>query len=181
MDFERIAKDTSKNVAEQVKFILDLNISPADKQARIARLVILVGESYHEQTYAAVATALDSTAIASAGLENPDAQAQRLSQKIVRNYALSREVDPLVGAYYDSVLGSAQDEAFRNAVSMGRNPTMTRTLVGETCSWCRNLAGTHRNPSGELFARHERCDCLIVVSGYNTRNGLVTNFRKARQ
>lgn len=180
MDFNGIAKDTSKNVAEQIDYILGLNISPADKQARIARLVYLVGSAYHDQAYDAVAVALDSTAINTAGIDQANAQAQRLANKLVRNYALSREIDPLVTAYYESVLGSAQDEAFSNAVSMGRNPTLTRTIVGETCSWCRGLAGTHRNPTGELFARHDRCDCLIVVSGYNTRNGIVTNFRKAR-
>ena len=28
------------------------------------------------------------------------------------------------------------------------------------------------------FARHDDCDCLIVVSGYNSRNGVVNNYTK---
>ena len=36
-------------------------------------------------------------------------------------------------------------------------------------------------PDSELFARHDNCDCLFIVRGYNSRNGILTNYRKARQ
>ena len=29
-----------------------------------------------------------------------------------------------------------------------------------------------------LFSKHANCDCLLVASGYNSRNGVVTNYNK---
>lgn len=51
-------------------------------------------------------------------------------------------------------------------------------MVGETCQWCWDHAGTFVYPSGEDFVRHRDCDCLFVVSGYNSRNGILKNYVK---
>ena len=46
----------------------------------------------------------------------------------------------------------------------GLNPTITRTLSGNCCEWCRNLAGTYIYPDvpREVFQRHDRCRCTVV-------------------
>ena len=179
MDFEQIAIDTAKQVEDQIEYILKLNISPGDKQLRISRLVASVGVVYHDQAYGAVSTALGSEAVASAGQIDTTDRSNRLAQKVVRNYSLGRANDRTIKSFYDSELNEVQDQAFRNARSMEKHPTVTRVLSGsENCAWCKSLAGRHTRPTGEVFARHAGCDCVITVSGYNTRNGLVTNFVK---
>ena len=182
MDFSGVTIDTSNQVTEAVNYILALDISPADKQMRIAKVIKSVGSHFHNQLYGANSQIFDSATIASAGLDDANAQAQRLANKIVRNHALSRNTTAqLIRTYYDSVLGRAQDEAFRNAVSMQRHPTLTRSIVGETCKWCNDLAGTYTYPTGEVFLRHRDCNCLFKVSGYNTRNGLLKNYMKKKK
>lgn len=69
-------------------------------------------------------------------------------------------------------------EVFQNVLSLDKHPTLTRVIVGETCTWCIDRAGTHIHPSGEDFARYRNCDCLFVVSGYNSRNGILKNYVK---
>jgi hypothetical protein len=84
----------------------------------------------------------------------------------------------LVRNYLDSTAAKAQHDAMSNAKQSGKHPTVTRTLVGETCAWCTSLAGTYTNPSREVFARHRGCDCLIETSGFKSRNGLLQNYSK---
>ena len=122
-----------------------------------------------------------SMAIQTNGFQNPDGQVERLSAKLVQNDALGRKTNPtIVRGFFDSVLADAQHEAFTNARSLDRVPTLTRRLVGETCGWCADRVGTFTYPDGELFARHDNCDCLFIVKGYNSRNGILTNYRKAK-
>ena len=180
MDFSGVTNDTSVRVSEVIDYILGLNISPDEKRLRIANVVRAVGVHFHFQLFDASSEIFDSAAMASKGIEDADGQADRLAAKLVRNYALGRQIDPLVSAYYNSVLGDAEREAFNNAVSMQKHPTLTRTIVGETCDWCTFKAGTHTNPTGKDFARHDKCDCLFIVSGFNSRNGLLTNYTKKR-
>ena len=182
VDFSGVTNDTSSLVAAAVDMILSLDISPADKQSRIAALPYNVGEHYHTQLYDATSAVFDSTAIKSTGFNDMKDQTERLALKIVRNYALSRDtVTELVAAYYDSVLGKAQGEAFDNARSMQKHPMLTRSLVGEkNCDWCatKAAASPYINPTNEDFSRHHLCDCLFVVSGYNSRNGVLKNYVK---
>lgn len=178
MDFSGVTSDTSVKVSEAINYILGLNISPDEKIKRIGNLILEVGKHFHSQLYNASSQIFDSSVIASAGLENTNGQSQRLATKIVRNYALGRKSEALVGAYFNSVLGKAETEAFDNATSLQKHPTLTRVIVGETCEWCEAKAGIHTNPTAEDFGRHDECDCLFIVGGFNTRNGLLTNYVK---
>jgi hypothetical protein len=178
MDFSGVTNDTSYRVYEAINFVLGLGISPEDKTLRIAKLVRQVGSHFHDQLYDAASQIFDSAAIATIGYQDVDAQSKRLATKIVRNYSLGRGSKSIVSAYYDSILGRAETEAFDNAVSMQKHPTLDRRIVGETCKWCESKAGTHTNPTPDDFARHDDCDCLFIVSGYNSRNGLLTNYIK---
>lgn len=79
--------------------------------------------------------------------------------------------------YLDNTAAKAQNDAMKTASQSGKHPTVTRTPTGlETCSWCDSLAGTYTNPEGIIFARHRGCDCSIITSGYNSRNGLLNNY-----
>lgn len=178
MDFHPVAIDTAGNVIPAIKYILGLDISPSDKKSRIASVINLVGSDFYVQMFDANSQVFDSTAIGTTDYSQMSTQVESLATKIVRQYSLDRVIDPIVKEFYDTALGKAQEEAFRNAISLDKHPTLTRSLVGETCKWCRDLVGTHIYPEGKYFARHDNCDCLIVVSGYNTRNGVLSNYSK---
>lgn len=181
MNFSPTASDIGEQMMEVVRYILSLNISPDDKRGRITKAFGIVGRQFYDKMFLDNSEVFDSTAIGSLGFTNPENQIQRLSAKIVQNDNLGRKNDAIIKEFFDSVLGDAQKEAFDNGISLGKVPTLTRSIVGETCVWCVARAGTFTYPDGELFARHDNCDCLFTVSGYNSRNGILTNYRKARQ
>lgn len=178
VDFHPVAKDTAKSMVKVVNYILGLNISDADKRTRLSRTFNLVGSDFYTQMFNANSELFDSTAIGTTDYNDMTEQIDRLTYEIVRSYNEEGDVKQLVASFYDSALGNAQNEAFRDAISLDKHPTLTRTMVGETCEWCQEKAGVHVNPEGDLFARHAHCDCLFVVSGYKSRNGILTNYRK---
>lgn len=178
IDFHPVAIDTADNILPAIRYILGLRISPAEKRARIAKVINLIGSDFYTRMFEANSEVFDSTAIGTTDYLAIQERVETLAIKLVRQYALHRPVDAIVREFYDSALGKAQEEAFLNAISLDKHPTVTRTLVGETCAWCRGLVGTHIYPDGKYFARHDNCDCLIVASGYKTRNGVVQNYVK---
>lgn len=179
MNFSDVAADLGKQVSKVVDYILSLDISPVDKRARLIKVFGIVGNEFFDKMFVDNSLLFDSEAIGSLGFSNPEGQVERLSSKLVQNYNLGRKNDAIVTGFFDSVLADAQREAFDNGISLGKVPTLTRRLVGETCPWCVARVGTFTYPDGELFARHDNCDCLFIVSGYNSRNGILTNYRKA--
>lgn len=181
MNFSQVATDMGKQMDEVVKYILGLEISPEEKRARIAKAFQIVGNEFFDKMFADNSELFDSMAIKSLGFQNPEYQIERLASKLVQNDNLGRKNSEIIKGFFDSVLGDAQKEAFDNGISLGRVPTLTRRIVGETCGWCIARTGTFTYPEGELFARHDNCDCLFIVSGYNSRNGVLTNYRKARK
>lgn len=178
MDFSKVATDTAANTMLEVEYVLALNIAPSDKRSILRSIFMNHGRNFYEQLFNANSEVFDSAAIGPSGFVDSDDQIGHLSAKLVENYYLGREFDIIVKAFYDSVLGRAQEEAFRNAVSLNKHPTLTRSMVGETCKWCQDRAGTHVNPSSSDFARHDHCDCEFKTSGYNTRNGVLKNYVK---
>ena len=180
MDFSAVASDVAIQMQDVVNYILSLNISPEDKRIRLVRAFNTVGREFFDKMFYDNSELFDSMAIGTLGFENPDGQIERLAAKLVQNYELTRPIDAIIKEFFDSVLGDAQYQAFQNGISLGKVPTLTRSLVGETCSWCRARTGTFTYPDGELFARHDNCDCLFIVKGYNSRNGILTNYRKGK-
>lgn len=181
MNFSQVATDVSKQMDEVVRYILSLNISPAAKRQRLTKAFSIVGHEFYNKMFEDNSLLFDSEAIKSLGYPDTNDQIETLSWKLVQNNNLGRKTDAIVKEFFDSVLGDAQYEAFENGRSMGKVPTLTRQMVSETCSWCRARTGTFVDPDSEMFARHDNCDCLFIVSGYNSRNGILTNYRKARK
>lgn len=181
INFSKVATDTAKNMDKVVDYILKLDIPKAEKIRRLKLAFNLVGSDFYVQMFDANSALFDSTAIGTTDYNEMAIQIDGLARKLVQNYNLGRETKPIVKEFYDSALGRAQNEAFVNAISLDKHPTLTRSIVGETCGWCIGLAGVHTYPESDMFARHDNCDCLFVVSGYNSRNGILTNYRKARK
>lgn len=178
MNFEPAAYDISKLMAELLSLIAGMNISPDAKKSLLVKSFGMVGVEFYNKMFNDCSELFDSLAMGTLGKADIDDQTGRLAQKLLRNDVMGRPTDQIVGGYFNSLLASAQDEAFKNAVSLDKVPTLTRSLRGETCGWCQARVGTWTNPSGELFARHDNCDCKIVVKGYNSRNGELKNYTK---
>lgn len=178
MNFEPAASDIGKLMAELLQLIIGMNVSPDEKKDLLIKSFGVVGAEFYEKMFNDNSELFNSKAIGTLGKSDLDDQTSRLAQKLLRNNALTRPTDQVVKGYFNSLLASAQDEAFKNAVSLGKVPTLTRSLRGETCKWCQARVGTWTNPTGELFARHDNCDCKIVVKGYNSRNGELKNYTK---
>lgn len=179
MDFRGIVHDVSERVSKAVDEVLALDIAPADKEAQIALIFKQIGQEFGHQLFEQVSQVFDSTAFQSTVDTNVDAQIERLAQKLVRDSAFGISNEVLTKEYFDTVLGRAENTAFRNAKSLEKHPTLTRTMTGrETCDWCRARAGTFTDPDAELFKRHDNCDCIFKVSGFNTRNGKLKNYSK---
>lgn len=178
INFSRVAFDTASNIHPAIQNILNLNVAPNDKVQKINETLNLVGSDFYNQMFNANSQVFDSEAIGTTDYNEMADQVERLARKIVRNDSLGRDTYQLVESFYDSALGRAQGEAFKNAVSLGKHPILTRSTVGKCCEWCGDMAGVHKNPTPDLFARHAHCDCLFVTSGYRTRNGALHNYIK---
>lgn len=178
MDFSNVSEDVARQVKPAILDIIRQGLPRDVARRRIALVIRSIGSYYHGHIYTDLSRMFSSEFMLSSGFEDPDAQAARLAVKLLREHSRDKDIDGLVLSYYNSVLGRAEAEAFQNAVSTQRHPTVTRTVIGETCKWCDSIAGTHIKPDPELFGRHANCDCLIVVSGYNSRNGILNNYVK---
>lgn len=179
MDFSGIAQDMGEETAESIDYILNLDASPQQKRSLLEKLLLAIGAAFFLKMFKDSSEVFDSTAIETLGYPELEDQTSRLATKMLRNYALTREIAPLTQDLFESLLGAAESEAFENGKSLGKVPTLTRSLSGrENCRWCADRAGTYTNPVGEDFARHRACDCILRVSGYNSRNGVLKNYNK---
>lgn len=178
MDFSGIVEDTASGVYNIINDVLAMNIDPAIKVEQVQAILAQVGQRFGQKMFDDVSLLFDSTAISATIPYNNNDRLADLAQKIVRDHAFRLDDSPIVKEYYDTILGMAEHRAFENAKSLDKHPTLTRRIRGETCDWCVVRQGTWTDPDGTLFARHDNCDCLIIVSGYNSRNGVLKNYRK---
>lgn len=179
MDFRGIVEDTAVQTETVIREILAMDISRDSKIEQITKVFIAVGAEFAPKLFNDLSYLLDSEAITSAIETNINRQIESLAIKIVRDSAFVLNDGRLTKEYFDVLLARAEDAAFKNANSLEKHPTLTRRMTGrETCEWCRARVGTFEYPNYELFARHDDCDCIFTVSGYNSRNGVLKNYRK---
>jgi len=177
MEFRGITDDIATQTQAVVDRILKMEIDPEYKMELLADSFAAIGGEFFVQLFNAGSKVFGSEMMATLGMSATD-QIQTLAWKLVQDYNLSRPTATTVQDFFESQLGHAMEGAFRNAQSLQKAPTLTRVSVGTTCKWCSVRSGTFTNPDGELFARHAHCNCIIRVSGYGSRNGLVTNYVK---
>lgn len=184
MDFSIVTKDILANLLIAENKILKMNLSPKDKRLYILRLFKEVGSSFYLKMFNDNSFIFDSTAIATLGNPTIEIDARVAAVDVVRQYALERNTDVATQSFLNTQIAKAQQEAFNNAVSLEKHPTVTRKLTGrDNCDFCRSLAGTHYYTEGSdyLFRRCcTNCDCIIKVAGFNSRNGIVNNYMKKK-
>lgn len=171
MEFSVVADAVGEKAIQVVEYILKQNW-PKDKKKRyLNRLFKLTGDTFYSRMFEMNSELFDSTALKSLGYDNPGDQVERLSEKVIQNYNLTRDNSVLTTEFYYTVMSDAQTVAFRNARSLDRHPTLTRRVNGETCRWCISLAGTYVDPDYEAFRHHANCNCSFILSGYGNRSG----------
>lgn len=72
--------------------------------------------------------------------------------------------DPVVN-FTQSVVDDLIDTNIKFHAEVGLHPKVTRTIVGNACKYCKNLAGTYQYPedvSFDMYHRHENCRCMVV-------------------
>lgn len=180
INLDVIVDDISPRLSNAIESILASGLDLTTKKNRVQLLLAGIGAHFKSKAFTDTSTIFDSDIAGGNFTDDESLQSLSLAVKVARNYALERDFRQLVSSYLSSLLGSAKYEAFTNAVSLGKHPTLTRSIVSETCDWCESKAGVHVNPTREDFKRHTDCDCRFVVTGYNTRNGEIKNYRKRR-
>ena len=178
MNFHGISKDAGEQMEKVVNYVLGLPISPQEKRKWLIYVFGEIGGKFFDKMFGDASELFDSTAMSTNGLRNNDNQIPRLATKLLRNDALSRSNKAMTKLYFDSIQSDAIEEAFANARSLDKHPTLTRYVVGETCNWCNAMAGTHINPTGDMYRRHADCDCILEYSGVNGRKEIVKNYSK---
>lgn len=81
---------------------------------------------------------------------------------------------------------SVVDDAIKANVDFhaksGLEPTITRTVRGKACDWCKNLAGTylyHEAPD-DVYRRHDRCQCMVEFNPKDSRGIQNSHSKKWR-
>ncbi len=180
INLDIIVNDISPRLSDAIGSILSSSLDVATKKSRIQLLLTGIGAHFKSKTFTDTSAIFDSDISGGALTNDESLQSLSLAVKVARNYALERDFRQLISSYLSSLLGSARYEAFTNAVSLSKHPTLVRSIVSETCNWCEAKAGVHVNPTRDDFKRHTDCDCRFVVTGYNTRNGEIKNYKKRR-
>jgi len=171
MEFGVVAEAVGEKARSVVDYIMKQNWTKDKKKKYLQRLFKLTGDEFYMRMFEMNSELLNSTAIKSLGYDDPDEQVERLSEKIIQNYNLTRSNTSLTTEFYYTVMSDAQIVAFRNARSLDQHPVLTRKINGETCPWCVSLAGTYIDPDYEAFRHHRGCNCSFILSGYGDRSG----------
>lgn len=83
-----------------------------------------------------------------------------------RNEEWEEAVNVLIRALENIAQSMCDDYVKKNAEfrsNAGLNPKIIRRMRGETCPWCRQLAGTYEygKEPHEVYQRHDNCDCTV--------------------
>ena len=62
----------------------------------------------------------------------------------------------------------------------GLQSMIVRTLGGDSCDWCKEMAGTYSYPDTphDVFRRHDRCRCTVVSYIGKTKQDVWTKVKE---
>lgn len=89
--------------------------------------------------------------------------------------------EPIVN-FTQSVVDDAIKANVEFHAKAGLQPTITRTVRGKACDWCKNLAGTypyHEEPKN-VYQRHDRCRCTVEYNPKDSRGVQDSHTKKWR-
>lgn len=176
MDYSKFTATIMPQVLDTMRLINNPEIDPEVRQLNHEILLREVGQAVYTKIYDMNAFDMEIGHTTGPGIDNRYYGLAKVASASVSNGAVG--VADYVANYLHSVIGQAQHDATKTARQTGKHPTVTRRVVGETCKWCDNVAGTFTNPTPDVFRRHSGCDCQIITEGYKSRNGELKNYVK---
>lgn len=178
MDYSVFSKTILNKVLRAMALINNPEIDPEVRQLNQEILLREVGQSVYAKVYDMNAFDFEIEHTRGPGIDDRYYGLAKVASASVSAGALG--LDEYVKNYLDSTIAQAQRDATINARQSGKRPTVIRKTNGETCKWCRDMAGTYTDPGPEVFRRHGGCDCSITTEGYRSRNGLLNNYVKPK-
>lgn len=178
MDYAKLNRTILAKVMAALKLINNPEIDPDIRQLNQEILFREVGASIYTKVYDMNAYDFEIEHTRGPGIDNRYYGLAKVSAASVSAGTLG--LQDYVKNYLDYAATQAQQDAMKTARESGKHPRVIRTVNGDTCKWCQSLAGEYTNPSGEVFARHNGCDCNIRTEGYRSRNGLLGNYVKPK-
>lgn len=82
-------------------------------------------------------------------------------------------LDEPVRSFSKNVVDSTIQKNVEFQGKSGLSPKIRRTAVGETCEWCKAVAGTYSYPQvpKDVYRRHANCDCIVeYIEGGKIQN-----------
>ncbi len=89
----------------------------------------------------------------------------------------------ILGAPVEAFTEHVVDQTVRHNAEMhykaGLRPKIVRTMVGNCCDWCKEVAGTYYYPDvpKDVYRRHDNCNCIVE---YFPGDGKVQNVHSKR-
>lgn len=179
MDYSKLNATIVDQVMAAVKLINNPEITPEVRQLNQEILFREVGGAIYAKIYDMNAFDFEIEHTVGPGIDNRHYGLAKVASGSVSTGSLG--IEEYVRNYLDYAANQAQHDAMKNARESGKHPRAIRTPTGsKTCDWCKGLAGTYDDPTGEIFRRHGSCDCSIKTEGYRSRNGLLGNYVKPK-
>lgn len=178
MDYAKLNRTILAKVMAALKLINNPEIDPDLRQLNQEILFREVGASVYAKVYDMNAFDMEIEHTRGPGIDNRYYGLAKVSAASVSAGALG--LQEYVKNYLDYSASQAQHDAMKTARESGKHPRVIRRVNGDTCKWCRSLAGEYTDPPSEVFARHGGCDCDIRTEGYRSRNGLLKNYVKPK-
>lgn len=176
MDYAKLNRTILDKVMAALKLINNPEISPEIRQLNQEILFREVGAAVYAKVYDMNAFDFEIEHTTGPGVDDRYYGLAKVAAASVSAGTLG--LREYVKNYLDSSASKAQHDAMRTAKQSGKHPRVIRTTNGDTCKWCRSLAGEYSNPPSDVFRRHGGCDCNIRTEGYKARNGLLGNYVK---
>lgn len=176
MNYANLNKTIMPKMMAAIAVINNPEIAPDVRQLNLEILFREVGSAVYEKVYDMNAFDFDIQYTQGPGMDDRYYGMAKVASGSISTGKLGLEAT--VKAYLDNVAGQAQMHAVRTARETKNYPRVIRVAVGDTCKWCRDVAGTYTNPPADVFRRHDNCDCEIRTEGYKSRNGLLSNYKK---
>lgn len=178
MNYASLNKTILAKVIAAIKLINNPEIDPQVRQLNQEILLREVGAAIYAKVYNMNAFDFEIENTVGPGIDDRHFRLAKVAAASVSTGALG--LDEYVKNFLDNTAAKAQHDATVTARQSGKRTRVIRKVQGETCKWCRSLAGEYEDPSAEVFRRHGGCDCSIVTEGYRTRNGQLNNYVKPK-
>lgn len=181
MDYTRFTSTILQKVFKAMALINNPEVDPEVRQRNHEILFRELGASVYSKIYDMNAFDFQIEHTRGSGIDDRYYGLAKISSATVSTGGVA-VLEQQVENYINQTIAYAQRDATTNAIENGKHPTVTRRLNGElNCQWCKDKEVENAiNPSDDIFHRHRNCDCIIITSGYRSRNGLLNNYVKPK-